>query len=423
MATQVQPQTQPQRQTRTTPLLLAPGPTEVDPLVLATMSHPAESHFSAPFCTAFGDVLSMTRRLFVSADPAAQPFILGGSGSLGWDFVATNFLPQGSKVLTLSTGFFADGFAACLETYGLAVTKLDVPVGAAPDLRRVEEELASGAYSMVVATHVETSTAVLTRLQPIKEILDRVAPGTLFVVDAVASMVAEELRFDEWGIDVVVTGSQKAIGCPPGLSIIMVSGRALKAAEGREGKAITWYASLPRWLPIMRKYEAKEPSYFATPPTQVVRALKTSLELILATGMEETWRLHREKAALVKNAVAALGLRQLAEREQDQSNAVTAIWVPEGVTAKDLLARVLDKGVTLSAGMHQEVGTRYIRFGHMGYSVTGDEGHIETGIQVLSDTIMEMYNERREREVAQEESALSGSVLDSARQEVAVAQG
>lgn len=388
------------------------------------MSHPAESHFSAPFCSAFGDALAMTRQLFVSSDPRAQPFVLGGSGSLGWDFVATNFLPVGSKVLTLSTGFFADGFAACLSTYGLEVTTLRVPVGAAPDLRRVEEELATGEYRMVVATHVETSTAVLTRLQPIREILDRVAPkGTLFVVDAVASMVAEELRFDEWGIDVVVTGSQKAIGCPPGLSIIMVSAKALKAAEDREGKPITWYASLPRWLPIMRKYEAKEPSYFATPPTQVVRALKRSLELILEKGMEETWRLHSEKAAMVKSAVASLGLRQLAEQEQDQSNAVTAIWVPEGITAKDLLARVLDKGVTLSAGMHQEVGTRYIRFGHMGYSVTGSEGHIETGIHVLSETLMEMYNERREREVAQEASALSWSVLDSARQEVAVAQG
>lgn len=406
---------------RTTPLLLAPGPSEADPAVLAAMSHGAESHFGQAFCSVFGDVLSMTRQLFVSSDPAAQPFVLGGSGSLGWDFVATNFLPQGSKVLTLSTGFFADGFASCLETYGLEVTKLDVPVGASPDMARVEEELSTGQYRMIVATHVETSTAVLTRLQPIREILNRVSPSTLFVVDAVASMVAEELRFDEWGIDVVVTGSQKAIGCPPGLSIIMVSARALKAAENREGKPITWYASLPRWLPIMRKYEAKEPSYFATPPTQVVRALKASLERILARGMEETWRLHAEKSALVKKTVASLGLRQLAELEEDQSNAVTAIWVPEGVVAKELLARVLAKGVMLASGMHQEVGSRYIRFGHMGYSVTSGEGHIETGLRVLTETIVELYNERMEKEAAEQDMALSASILDSTVQEVAVA--
>jgi alanine-glyoxylate transaminase / serine-glyoxylate transaminase / serine-pyruvate transaminase len=298
-----------------------------------------------------------------------------------------------------------------------------VPVGASPDLARVEEELSKGCYGMVVVTHVETSTAVLTRLQPIKEMLDRVAPQTLFVVDAVASLVAEELRFDEWGIDVVVTGSQKAIGCPPGLSIIMVSARALKAAEDREGKPITWYASLPRWLPIMRKYEAKEPSYFATPPTQIVRALKESLHRILARGMEETWRLHREKSALVKKSIASLGLRQLAELEEDQSNAVTAIWVPEGVVAKDLLAKALSKGVMLASGMHKDVGSRYIRFGHMGYSVVGGEGHIETGLRVLTESILEMYNERLERENAAIEAVQSESVLGLGVQGVAVAQG
>ena len=374
----------------------------MDPEVLKAMSHVAESHFSQAFCNTFGDVLSMLRRLFRSEDPIAQPFVIGGSGSLGWDFTATNFIEPGESVLCLSTGFFADAFEMCLSTYGAQSKKLTVPFGAAPDLERVEEELRACRYKALIVTHVDTSTGVLTPLEPLSAMLKRVSPETLLVVDGVASVACEEVQFDAWGVDVLVTGSQKAIGCPPGVSIIMVSGRALEVARTRKAPPASWYASLTRWLPIMQKYENKEPSYFATPPTQIVHALHASLTSILSLPLEERFRRHKEKGDQVKSGLAELGLTPVALQPEYQSNGVTAFWLPEGLSSKALLSAVLAKGVTLSAGMHPEHGSKYARFGHMGYSVMGESGlRIDIGIEALKETVIRFYDSQRQSVAAE----------------------
>lgn len=386
------------------PLLLAPGPVEVDPDVLKAMSHVAESHFSQPFCDTFSEVLTMLRTLFQSEDPGAQPFVIGGSGTLGWDFAATNLIEAGDAVLCLSTGFFSDAFEACLSTYGAHTKKLTVPFGSAPVLQRVEEELKAKPYKALIATHVDTSTGVLTQLKPISDLLRRVSPETLFIVDGVASVSCEDIQFDAWNIDVVVTGSQKAIGCPPGLSIIMASERAVRVAQTRKGPSLTWYASLTRWLPIMQKYERREPSYFATPPTQLVHALHASLTSILSQPLEQRFQKHKEKSDQVKAAVEGLGLIQLAVRPEDRSNGLTAFWLPEGLSPKTLLSKILARGVGLAAGMHPEFGSKYVRFGHMGYSVMNDsERHIECGIEALSEEITQFYASQKRSATAQDE--------------------
>ena len=173
---------------RTTPILLAPGPTEIDPRVLKSMATFAESHFAQPFCNTFGDVLTMLRVLFQSEDPNAQAFVIGGSGTLGWDFVGTNFIEPGEAVLCLSTGYFSDGFEMCLSTYGARTTRMAAPIGTAPDLSVIEEALRTVRYKALVVAHVDTSTGVLTPLKPISDLLKRVSPDTLFVVDGVARM-------------------------------------------------------------------------------------------------------------------------------------------------------------------------------------------------------------------------------------------
>ncbi|EXJ66972.1 uncharacterized protein A1O5_09618 [Cladophialophora psammophila CBS 110553] len=382
-------------QTRTSPVLLAPGPTEVDPEVLRAMASFAESHFAQPFCNIFGDVLTMLRKLFQSADPDAQPFVIGGSGTLGWDFVATNFIEPGDPVLCLSTGYFSDAFEMCLATYGARTKKMTVPIGAAPNIQDVEKELRKVRYKALVVTHVDTSTAVLTPLKPLSELLKRVSPGTLLIVDGVASVACEEIQFDAWGIDIVATGSQKAIGCPPGLSIIMVSARALEAAKSRKAPANSWYASLPRWLPIMQNYEKKQSSYFATPPTQIVHALHASLTSILSRPLEERFEQHRQKSAQVKAVVKELGLTQLTLEPEYQANGLTAFWLPDGLSSKELLSRVTEKGFTIVGGMHKEVGHQYVRVGHMGHSVVGEpERHIDRGLKALREALTEFYTSK-----------------------------
>lgn len=377
---------------RKKPVLLAPGPTEVDPVVLNAMSKAAESHFAQPFADVFGQTITMTRSLFQSSNPEAQPFIISGSGSLGWDFVATNFIEPGEKVLCLSTGYFSDAFVDCLSAYGAETNKMTVPIGGAHNLADVERELRAAKYKALVATHVETSTGVLTPLKPLSDLLKRVSPETLLIVDGVASIGAEEFYFDDWAIDVVLTGSQKAVSAPPGLSILMVSPRAMVIGLSDNKIPRTWYASLPRWLPIMQSYEKREIKYFATPPTQLVHALHTALTQILSRPLEQRFQQHRETSAQVKSAVTELGLVQLATDPKYQANGLTAVWLPEGLTAKELLQTMTDKGFVLSGGMHKEHGQRYIRFGHMGYSVVSEPvRHIGAGLQALRESIVEFY--------------------------------
>lgn len=199
--------------------------------------------------TTFGETLSMLRKLFQTTDPAAQPFVINGSGTLGWDLVAANLVEPGENALVLSTGYFGDAFADCLGVYGANVTKLDGPVGGRPQLPEIEKALAEKKYKVLTVTHVDTSTGVLSEIKSLAATVCKVSPETLVIVDGVCSVACEELAFDAWGLDGVVTAGQKAIGCPAGLSISMFSGRALEALENRKKPPATYFASMKRWLP------------------------------------------------------------------------------------------------------------------------------------------------------------------------------
>lgn len=191
----------------------------------------------------------MTRKLFQSTDPAAQPFIISGSGTLGWDIVAANLAEPGDDVLVLSTGYFGDGFGDCLTTYGAKVTKLDGEVGGRPQLPEIEKALSEKKYKLLTVTHVDTSTGVLSELKNLAATVKRVSPETLVIVDGVCSVACEEIAFDEWGLDGVVTASQKAIGCPAGLSISFFSGRAIEAFQNRKTPPGSYFASMKNWTP------------------------------------------------------------------------------------------------------------------------------------------------------------------------------
>lgn len=204
----------------------------------------------------FGKTLSMLRQLFQTTDEASQPFVINGSGTLGWDLVAANLVEAGEEVLVLSTGYFGDGFADCLRLYGAKVDKLEAEPGERPSLEEIEKALSSKKYKMLTVTHVDTSTGVLSELPQLAATVRRLSPETLIIVDGVCSVACEELAFDDWGLDGVVTAGQKAIGCPAGLSISIFSGRAMAAMREQPG---SYYASMKKWLPGERCGE-KNPS-------------------------------------------------------------------------------------------------------------------------------------------------------------------
>ncbi|KAF4458583.1 alanine-glyoxylate transaminase (R)-3-amino-2-methylpropionate-pyruvate transaminase [Fusarium albosuccineum] len=371
--------------------LLIPGPIEFDDAVLQSMSHYSESHVGPGFVNTFGETLSMTRKLFQSTDPAAQPFIISGSGTLGWDLVAANLVEAGENALVLSTGYFGDGFADCLTTYGANVTKLDGEIGGRPQLPEIEKALSEKKYKILTVTHVDTSTGVLSELKNLAATVRRVSPETLVIVDGVCSVACEEIAFDEWGLDGVVTASQKAIGVPAGLSISFFSGRAVAAAlEKRKTPIPAYFASFKNWTPIMKNYEAKKPSYFATPSPQLIHALHTALNQILAKPLAERFQGHIEVSNKVKKAVADLGLKVVATKPEDQAHAMTAIYLPEGVGAPDVLPKLAGKGVVFAGGIHKAIAPKYIRFGHMGVSALDpNRNDIEKALNALKDSLAE----------------------------------
>ena len=205
-------------------LLMIPGPIEFEPAVLAAMGAPTTSHLAPEFVEAFGQALGKMRQVFLCPD--GQPIVLAGTGTLAMDSAGANLVEPGDRVLVFNTGYFGDRFGALLERYGAALTHLRAAPGDRPTLDEVEHALRQGGYKLVTITHVDTSTGVLADVKELAELAGKY--GALSVVDGVCSVAGEELAMSDWGVDVAFTASQKAIGVPPGLALLMVGPRAME---------------------------------------------------------------------------------------------------------------------------------------------------------------------------------------------------
>ncbi|EPQ56393.1 PLP-dependent transferase [Gloeophyllum trabeum ATCC 11539] len=377
-------------------LLVIPGPIEVADDVLYANAHPSMSHVSAEFIPVLGDCIRMTRDVLLTS--TGQPFIISGSGTLGWDQVASNLVEPGEDVLVLNTGYFGDSFAECLQTYGAKVDQITAEVGGVVSQADIESALKSKKYKIVTFTHVDTSTGVLSDAKAIAETVKKVSPDTLTVVDGVCSVASEEIRFDDWGIDVVLTASQKGLGTPPGLSILVASQKAIKVYENRKTPPNSYYASWKKWLPIMQAYEKGSPAYFATPPVNLIYAFHAALTRITkgSPSLSERLKLHREASQKVKAAGKELGLKQVPLDEKFAANGMSAFYFPEGVTGPDVLPRLFKKDVIVAAGLHKAMKEKYFRVGHMGISVVDEQrGDIDKVIASMKEAIEEAIQSKK----------------------------
>ncbi|KAH9993711.1 PLP-dependent transferase [Russula compacta] len=366
-------------------------------MVLYANAHPSISHMSADFTAVFGESIRMTRE--VVRTTTAQPFLISGSGTLGWDqesahtyspcSVSANLVEPGESALVLNTGYFGDSFADCLQTYGAQVDQLHADFGGTVDAAQVEQALKSKKYKIATITHVDTSTGVLSNPQPVADAVRRVSPETLVVLDAVCAVASEEIQMDSWGIDVVLTASQKGLGAPPGLCIVIASQKAMKVFETRSKPVTAFYASWKRWLPIMKAYEGGSAAYFATPPVNLIRAYHESLSQITkaSPSLDERLERHRETSNRIKAAATELGLSQLPLHPEISANGMTALWCPDGVKSSELLPAFLQRGIVVAGGL----GTRkdkYFRIGHMGVTAIDTErGDVNRIIDILREVI------------------------------------
>jgi alanine-glyoxylate transaminase/serine-glyoxylate transaminase/serine-pyruvate transaminase len=367
------------------PLLMIPGPVEVSPAVVAAASVPPPSHVAPRLLEAFGSSIERMREVWRSG-PGGQPFILAGSGTLAMEVAAANLVEPGERAVVVSTGFFSERMAEILRRHGAEVTLVAAEVGDVPDLAAIREALAKGAPAKALfATHVDTSTGV--RVDP--EPLCRLAreAGALAVFDGVCATGGERFEMAEWGADLYFTGSQKAIGLPPGLALMVAGKRALAAREARKAPAPALFLDWQSWLPVHRAYEERKPSYFATPATTLVMALAAGLGEILEAGLPARIEAHARTGSAMRAAWKALGLGSVPRRPEVTADTLSVLRFPEGIDAS-LLPRITQRGVVVAGGLHPAVKATSFRVGHMGYAVTRPD-YLRRTVTAIAEALQE----------------------------------
>ena len=349
-------------------LLMIPGPVEFEPTVMAAMGEPTTSHLAPAFIDAFSQALQDLHVVFDS--PSGQPLVLAGSGTLAMDTAGANLVEPGDKALVVDTGYFSERFSLILERYGAQVTRVSTSPGSRPSLEQVKSALESDSFKLMTITHVDTSTAVIAEVKALAALGRQY--GVLVVVDGVCSVAGEELHMDNWGVDLTLTASQKAIGVPPGLALLMIGPRAMEAFQKRSTPILNYYADWTNWLPIMQAYEERKTSYFGTPPVNLIFALNISLKQILVEGMPARVARHIAISQACKAGVQALGLSQVPLRPEYAAHTLTAPRYPIGVNGTEFLTMVLQAGVTLAGGLLPAIRNEYFRIGHMGVVTLSD---------------------------------------------------
>ena len=367
------------------PLLMIPGPVEVSPGVVAAASVPPPSHVAPRLLEAFGASIERMREVWRSG-PGGQPFLVAGSGTLAMEVAAANLVEPRERAVVVSTGFFSERMAEILRRHGAEVTLVAAEVGDVPDLAAVRAALAAGPPAKALfATHVDTSTGV--RVDP--EPLCRLAreAGALAVFDGVCATGGERFEMGEWGADLYFTGSQKAIGLPPGLALMVAGERALAAREARKAPAPALFLDWQSWLPVHRAYEERKPGYFATPATTLVMALAAGLGEILKGGLPARIEAHARTGAAMRAAWTALGLGTAPRRPEVTADTLSVLRFPAGVDAS-LLPRITQRGVVVAGGLHPAVKATSFRVGHMGYAVTRPD-YLRRTVTAIAEALQE----------------------------------
>ena len=354
--------------------LFTPGPTPVPPEVLAAIAQPIIHHRGSDFRALYERCLVRLREVFRTR---SDVLIFAASGTGGMESAVANLCAPGDRALVASAGYFGERWAAIARAYGCDVDELQYEWGATPSPDDVAER-AAGAKAVFV-THSETSTGVVADVQAIAAAAREA--GALSVVDAVSSLGAVPLETDAWDVDVVISGSQKALMTPPGLALVSVSERAW----GRLASSPRFYFDWER----TRAAQAKLDAAF-TPAVSLVAGLDVALGLLLHEGLEAAFVHHARLGRACREGVKAMGL-ELFSPDDDRSAVVTAVLAPEGVDSGEVVALLRDRhGITLAPGQGPLKG-KVFRIGHIGwfdiFDITTALGGLELALSELGAEI------------------------------------
>jgi aspartate aminotransferase-like enzyme len=356
--------------------LRVPGPTPLPLEVREAQSAPMIDHRG----TEFGEMLrEISAGLAQLIGTSGEVLLLTGSGSGALEAAIVNTLSPGDRVLAVSIGSFGDRFASIASAFGAQVERFEVPWGSAADPAALADHLAANpAYAAVLVTHNETSTGVTNPLQELARVIRAARGDPLLLVDGISGLGAMPFELDAWGVDMVVSASQKAFMASPGIAIAALSNRAWAAADG---------ARMPRayWdLREARKWAEKGQTPW-TPAISVVFGLRVGVRRLVAEGRELTWARHSAIAAAVQAGLEGLGLKLVAA-PSDRSHTVTAAWLPDGLEWGPFNAAMRAKGLIVAGGQGAWVG-RILRFGHMG--AVGIE-EMSDAVRVMGETLVDL---------------------------------
>jgi aspartate aminotransferase-like enzyme len=342
-------------------LLMIPGPTPVLREILNALGEPTVSHTSAYLAGIIRSCQDALRPIVGTAEGTV--FLFSGSGTLAQEASIANLIAPGEHLLVVSNGFFGDRFGPIARAHDVAVTELRAEWGRSVAPEQLEAELSGARYRAVTLTHVETSTGVMAPIEDLAAVARR--HGALVIVDAVCSLAGVPIEMDQWGIDIVLSGAQKALGVPPGLSVVVASPPAMERRRERD-RVSTYYADFLNWEPSMQDPQA----YFSTHAVNLYFALRAALDVILTEGLAARFERHCALARSFRAGMEALGFQPLTD-EQCLAPTLSVAAYPAGLDDATFLPPLSGAGV-VAAGCLGSFRGRGARFGHMG-NITRDD--------------------------------------------------
>lgn len=336
-------------------LLMIPGPSPVDRRIQDEMGRETIAFGDAAFVADFKDVLAQLKSFF---DCSGEVFVIAGSGTLAMEMAAANVTKAEDNVLIISHGYFGDRFVEIFEHKRRNVDVLRSEWGEIVPLEEIKAALDAKKYAAVVVTHVDTATGVMA---PIAEIgkLVKSYEDTMYIVDGVCATAGIEEKVDAMGIDILLTGSQKAFGVAPGLALVWASNAAMERRASL-GVIPEYYCDFDKWIPIMH-----DPSkYFATPPVNMIWALKESLAIIGEETIEGRYARHIKTAKAMQTALETLGFTILANPDY-RAYTLSNVIYPEGTDDAQFRKVLAEEGVQVAGGLGPYAGKMF-RLGHMG---------------------------------------------------------
>lgn len=342
---------------------MIPGPTTLSSRVRSAMARPQQSHVAPEFYNAFKENLELARYLF--GNKSGHQFIITGSGTIGMEATVVSLFEPGDEALSIETGYFGHRFTMLGEIHGAKVEAIVTPLGKRADSDLVRKKLKERKFKAILFTHVDTSTSVMNDVRALTEIAKE--NGVISVCDSVCGVGGAALNFDQLGIDIALTGSQKAIAAPPGATLIAVSKNAIELMEKRKTPIASYYMNLLRWKPVMEDPKI----YLTTPAVQVMLGLHEALLEIKEEGIENRWKRHETNAQAFRAGVEGLGLK-LVPDEESRAPTVTTFYVPSGTNAGEIQETIRSQFAIHIARGFGDYKDTMLRVGHFGNTSATD---------------------------------------------------